>query len=249
VRFTRAGVAINHNSSMYYLNQTPIAETPPADLGRSTPPHWQMVSSGHTYEWHDGRLQDLANQSLLPGTSYVGPWRIPLIVDGRPASVTGGLFHHARPSIVWFWPIIVVLACVLAAWRLRRPELDRRVAHALGLAGILGLSIAAVARGLHGRPGVPAGQVVELAAVLAFGVWALYHVIVDRHGYFAYFAIAFVALWEGFNTAGALINHYVLLALPASIARAASVLCLGAGAGILLLVFRLAEAPRRVRGR
>jgi hypothetical protein len=94
---------------------------------------------------------------------------------------------------------------------------------------------------------VPAGQLVELAVVLAFAIWAAFHVISNRPGYFPYFAVAFVALWEGFNTAGALINHYVLLALPAGVSRAASVLCLGAGAGILLLVFRLAETPRRAR--
>ena len=249
LRFTRAGVQVNHNSSMYYLNQTPVAETPPSDLNRSTPPDWHAISSGHAYEWHDGRLQDLAQEALLPGTSYVGPWRIPLIVDGRPAFITGALFHHARPSIVWFWPIIVLLACVLAAWRLKRPEIDRLTARVLGVAGIAGLSVAALARGLHGRPGVPAGQVVELAVVLAFAAWALYRVIVDRPGYVPYFAIAFVALWEGFNTAGTLINHYVLLALPAAAARVASVVCLGAGAGILVLVFRLAESPRRARTR
>jgi hypothetical protein len=249
LRFTKNGVAINHNSSMYYLNQTPVAETPPSDLNRNTPPDWQMISSGHTYEWHDGRLQDLANQALLPGTSYVGAWQIPLIVNGHKTQITGALFHHARPSIVWFWPIIVLLVCVLAGWRLNRPELDRLIARGLGAVAIAGLSVAAVARGLHGRPGVPAGQVVELGVVLAFAAWALYGVVVDRPGYFAYFAIAFVALWEGFNTAGTLINHYVLLALPAAVSRAAAVVCLGAGAGILLLVFRLAETPRRAKTR
>ncbi len=30
VRFSPAGVDVNHNSSMYYLNQTPVALTPPA---------------------------------------------------------------------------------------------------------------------------------------------------------------------------------------------------------------------------
>ena len=247
LRFTPAGVAVNHNASMYYYNQTPVAETPPRNLRGSTPPSWHQISSGHTYEWHDGRLQDLANEALLPGTSYVGPWRIPLIVNGRPELIGGGLFHHARPSIVWFWPIAVILACVLAAWRLGRPDVDRLVARGLGAAAITGLSVAAIARGLHGRPGVPPVQVVEMAAVLAFGAWALYRVATDRPGYFPYFAIAFVALWEGFNTAGTLINHYVLLALPAGVSRAASVLCLGAGVGILLIVFRLAEPPRRAR--
>ena len=249
LRFTQNGVAINHNSSMYYLNQTPVAEAPPADLKRTTPPQWHMISDGHTYEWHDGRLQDLANQALLPDTSYVGQWQIKLIVDGQTAFITGALFHHARPSIIWFWPIVVLLVCVFAGWRLKRPELDRLIARWLGVAAIAGFSVAAVARGLHGRPGVPAGQVVELGVVLAFAAWALYRIVVDRPGYFPYFAIAFVALWEGFNTAGTLINHYVLLALPAAVSRAAAVACLGAGAAILLLVFRLAEAPRRAKAK
>ena len=59
LRFSRSGVQVNLNSTMYYLNQTPVAETPPADLRPSTPPHWQAVSSRHDYEWHDGRLQAL----------------------------------------------------------------------------------------------------------------------------------------------------------------------------------------------
>ena len=247
LRFTPAGVAVNHNASMYYYNQTPVAETPPRDLSGSVAPSWHMLSSGHTYEWHDGRLQDQTSQALLPGTSYVGPWEIALNVNGQRTFIRGALFHHARPSIVWFWPIAVLLACVLAAWRVKRPELDRRVARGLGATALLGLTAAAIARGLHGRPGVPAGQLVEMAVVLAFAGWGLYRVVADRPGYFPYFAIAFVALWEGFNTAGSLINHYVLLALPAAVSRGASVLCLGAGVGILLLVFRLAETPRRAR--
>jgi hypothetical protein len=247
LRFTPAGVEVNHNSSMYYLNQTPVAETPPGDLRASMPPDWQLVTAGHDYEWHDGRLQALAGVALLPGASYVGGWRIPLLLDGHPAAISGGLWHGARPSIVWFWPIAVLIGCVLAAWRLHRPELDRAIARALAATAIVGLSLAAAARGLHGRPDVPVGQLVELAVVLAFGAWALHRVLADRPGYLGYFAIAFVALWEGFNTAGALLNHFVLLALPAPVSRIAAVLCLGAGAGILLLVFRLAEPPRRSR--
>ena len=38
LRFMRAGVEVNRNSSMYYLNQTPVPETPPTSLRASTPP-------------------------------------------------------------------------------------------------------------------------------------------------------------------------------------------------------------------
>src|SRR5579875_3164773 len=54
LRFTRAGVQVNENSEMYYLNQVPAA-LPPPGTGPSVTPHWVLVSSGHAYNWHDGR--------------------------------------------------------------------------------------------------------------------------------------------------------------------------------------------------
>ena len=38
LRFSASGIDVNHNSEMYYLNQTPIAETPPWNLTARTPP-------------------------------------------------------------------------------------------------------------------------------------------------------------------------------------------------------------------
>ena len=46
---------------------------------------------------------------------------------GRAA---GALYDAASPSIVWFWPILVTLACGLPVLRLGRPELDERHARA-----------------------------------------------------------------------------------------------------------------------
>ena len=128
---SRSGVEVNQNSAMYYLNQTPVAETPPSGLTRRTPPSWQRVSGGHDYGWHDGRLHALATVALSPGVAYVGRWSIPVLVDGRLSSISGGLWHADDPSIVWFWPIVVLLACVLAARRVRRPALDALVARVL----------------------------------------------------------------------------------------------------------------------
>ena len=83
-------------------------------------------------------------------------------------------WHHAdNPSIVWFWPIVVLLACVLAAWRLRRPELDARLARALGIVALIAVAGAGAARQLHGRPTVAAFATVELAVLLALVAWGL----------------------------------------------------------------------------
>jgi hypothetical protein len=95
-------------------------------------------------------------------------------------------------------------------------------------------------------------QLIELGFVLSLVGWALFHVLTVRAGYFAYFVIAFVAIWEGLNLLPTLLHGYVLVAAPAFLARSATVLCLGAGAGLLLLLSRLAdqsEAEARRLGR
>jgi hypothetical protein len=246
LRFSASGVEVNHNSAMYYLNQTPVAETPPSHLTRSTPPSWQRVTTGTDYNWHDGRLHGLATVAVSPGVAYVGTWSIPLLVDGRLSSISGGLWHAEDLSVVWFWPIVVLLLCVLAAWRVRRPALDRLVARVVALGALIAIAVAAAGRELHGRPAVSLFQLIELLIILAFVGWGLRRVLFarSRPGYFSYFVIACVALWEGVQLIPTLVSGFVLMAVPAFVARAAAVLCLGCGAGLLLLVFRIAEPPR-----
>ncbi len=249
LRFTRAGVEVNHKSAMYYLNQTPVAETPPASLGRHTPPRWQPVTSGHDYSWHDGRLHALASVALVPGVAYVGTWRIPIVVNGRVSAISGGLWHAADPSVVWFWPIVVLLFCLLAAWRIKSPALDRWTARTLAFPALAATVTAALGRDLHGRPGLSAFQLIELALVLAFVAWALSRILARRASYFTYLAIAIIALWEGAVLVPTLLHGFVLVALPAFVARSASVLALAGGAGLLFLVFRLYDDETKANQR
>ncbi|MBV9472477.1 MAG: hypothetical protein JO206_05875 [Solirubrobacterales bacterium] len=244
LRFDSAGVQVNQNSAMYYLNQTPVAETPPPNLTASTPPSWQRASGGHSFSWHDGRLHALAAVALLPGKRLVGNWRVALRIDGRPSMISGGLWHAPDPSIVWFWPIVVLLACVLAARRVRRRELDRLTARGVSLATLAALGAVGIGRGLHGRPTVSVLQWIELAVMLAFVVWALRRVLFVRSGYFIYIAIALIAVWQGVELIPTLVHGYVLIAIPAFLTRACTVVCLGGGVSLLLLAFRLAEEPR-----
>jgi hypothetical protein len=241
LRFTSTGVQVNENSSMYYLNQTPVAATPPADLSADTAPSWHRASRGDAYEWHDGRLQALASVALAPGTNYVGRWSIPLLVNGHRTAISGTLWHRNDPSLVWFWPIVVLLACVIAAWRVGSAELDARVARGLGCACLLGTLAADIGRSLHGRPGVSAFQWVELVFVAVFVCWGLRQVLFGEPGFFSYFVVGSVAVWEGLNLLPTLLNGYVLIALPAFGARVAAVVCLGCGVGIMWPMFRLAD--------
>ena len=71
----------------------------------------------------------------------MGTWRVPVIADGRQSAISGSLLYASNPPIVWFWPIAVLLACVLAARRLRRPELDARLARMLAIAALIAFAI------------------------------------------------------------------------------------------------------------
>ncbi len=240
LRFSSSGVAVNTNSAMYYLNQTP-AEIPPTGVSPRTPPSWERVSGGHDYGWHDGRLHALASVALSPGMTYVGQWRIPILIDGRLSSLLGGVEHADDPSIVWLWPIAVIFLCVLAGLRLRRPRLDALLARTLAFVSLVAATVAEASRGLHGRPTVSALQLIELGMILAFVGWAFRRLLVWRRGYFLFFLVAFLALYEGSILISTLLNGFVLVALPAVVVRVATVLCLGTGAGLLPLTFRLSS--------
>ena len=246
LRFSRGGVAVNTASAMYYLNQVP-AQTPPATTGPRVPRRWSRVSGGHSYGWHDGRLHALATTALAPGATYLGRWQVPLRVDGAAATLAGGLYYASSPSIVWFWPILVALACVLAALRLRRPELNERVAPRLAAAALAGLTVAVCGQQLHGRPSVSVGQGIVLAVALAFAVWGAWRLVRRRHGWFTFFVIAAVAIWEGASLIAVLLDGWVLLALPPVVARLAVAVCLSAGVALLPVVFALAERAGRAR--
>jgi hypothetical protein len=244
LRFSPGGVEVNHNSAMYYLNQTP-AEVPPSSLGRSTPARWTHVSGGHEYAWHDGRLHALAGVARAPGTAFIGSWSIPVFVDGRLRSIHGGLWHAGSPSPVWFWPIVVVLVCVLAAMRLRIRRVDLALARGLAALALVGIVTGALARELHGRPSVSVWQLIVLAALLAVAGWAAYRLLSRRHTYFLFFVVAVVAIWSGIELLPVLLHGFVLAALPAVLARIAAVLCLSTGASLLVLAFRLADVRER----
>ena len=246
LRFSVAGVAVNRSSPMFYLNQNP-AQTPPQGLSPATTPRWQRVTSAHEYTWHDGRLHALATVAIRPGASFVGTWRIPIAVNGTRAAISGGLWHANNPSLVWFWPIVVLLACALAVARVHRRRLDAVASALLAVAALAATATIALGSELYGRPHVVAGQLVVLGLVLAFVVYGLVRVLLRRAGGVHLFVISFVALWAGGTLVTVLLNGFVLMAIPAFVARAAVVVALGCGGGLFLALLarmdRADESP------
>ena len=119
LRFSSAGVDENLRSPTTYLNRaTPVMV--PCGAKPKLPPAWKHLSGSHAYIWHEDRLHVLAGRSSAPGE--VGPWVVPLTVDGR----RGG---DSRPALARGRPVVVV---VLAAGG--DPGLRRRAAARTGSA-------------------------------------------------------------------------------------------------------------------
>jgi hypothetical protein len=235
LRFTSFGVEANQNSAMYYLNQR-RAKAPTSQVSPLSPPKWTSLTSAHAYSWHEGRLHALATTARAPGTRYVGRWSVPVLVGSRRDAISGRLSYAPNPSIVWFWPIVVLIACVVAAWRLHRPKLDAYVSQALAVASLIGIAAGVAGEELHGRPTVAVGQQVVFGIALAFVAFALIRVLLRKAGSFLLFVISFAALWLGTALLPVLLYGFVLSAVPAFVARVAAVLSLGAGAGLFFVV-------------
>ena len=246
LQFSSSGVEVNRNSVMYYLN-LPTPLTPPVRLTRSTPPDWVRAGFTPDYTWHDGRLHALASVAPPPGSTYVGRWRIPLRVGGRPMAITGSLWHANDPSLVWFWPAVVVLLCLLAGWRLGRPKLDMWVARGLAALALAALTVGSLGRQLYDQPGVTSSQLIVLGLILAFVALAAGWLLVGRLGFLALLVIGLAAVGQAIEFIPVLLHGYVFTNLPAFVARAVAVACLCAGPGLILLAFQSGASPAQPR--
>ena len=212
----RRGVAVNHNSPMYYLQTICSRKTSSSNLGPHTPPKWSSASAAHAYSWHDGRLHALAAVAIAPGTAYVGRWSIPVQVNGRPGPIAGGLWHAGLIICPLCGSGRSSCSCCrcsrqsASAW----PVLNLRLARLLSAGALVGISIAAAGTELHGRPAVSVLQAITLAVVWGFVVWVSRRLLLGRTRYFTWFAIAFVAIWEGAKLIPTLVNGFVLAGHP-----------------------------------
>lgn len=238
LRFRDGRVWANESSQMYYFDQTP-PESPPLGLKRGSRPRWVQVGSGLSYEWHDGRLHAFALEAIAPGTSYAGSWQIPLLVGGRRSVISGTLWYRGAPSIVWLWPIAILLLCVLAGWRLNDARLDTITARGVALLTLFGIALATVGRDLHGRPGLSPIGVAELTLICVPTAWTVWRVARDRAGALTFFLVSLVGIWEAISLIPTLFNGYVLLAVGPFLGRLATIICLGGAVALILPAVRV----------
>jgi hypothetical protein len=241
LRFSRLGVEVNTRSTTYFLNRA-RPQAPPAGLGPQTPPVWKRLTDGHSTSWHEDRLHALALASHSGGNSYIGRWLVPLVVNGRRAAIVGGLWHAARPSLLWFWPLALVLACVPALLRLREARLDVGVARLLAALALGAATAARLGRELYGRPTVSAGQLVLAGVTCTVALALAVLFLVREWRTLAGIAIGIAAAYQGLALVGTLRNGYVLAAIPDWAERTACIVSLAAGAALLFVLVVLPAA-------
>jgi hypothetical protein len=110
LRFSATGVEANLASPT--ASSTRVVKA--GDTVVSRQPSWRRVGRGHAFAWHEGRLRPMAavrDPSTRPRA--VATWSIPLLVDGRSASLVGSEWYAAAPP-VWPWLLAGTLLIALA---------------------------------------------------------------------------------------------------------------------------------------
>lgn len=247
LRFSSAGVAVNTHSATWFLNRV-LPETIPRNITPATPPQWQMLGSEHSWTWNDGRLHTPALSAHPSGNAYLGQWVVPLVVDGRGTAIRGGLWQSAPASLLWFWPLLLLVACIPALVKLREARLETQVG--VGLAGLALVSstLARLGRELYGRPTVSSWQLVLVAVtcVIAVALAALYRRPDWRP--VAGILIGIAAGGQGLELISTLHNGWVLAVIPAWLERTAAGLSLASGVALVVISLGLG-LPDRVEER
>jgi hypothetical protein len=240
LRFSGAGVEVNVHARTYFLNRPRPLPVP----GRLGPPEWRLVTSAHSTSWHEDRMHAAALAAHAPGNAFLGHWLVPLRVDGRAAAIRGGLWQGAPPSLLWFWPLVLLAACLPALLRLRDARWDGAAQLSLAALALSAATAARLGRELYGRPSVSAGQLTLVAATCAVAV-ALGVLFLNRDWrVVAAIAIGGLALYQGLALVGTLRHAYVLAVLPAWAERTATIASLASGIALLVVVVAGAPDPR-----
>jgi hypothetical protein len=107
---------------VFVSSRSPTAESAGlVTLQQMQAAHWIRVSGGHSFAWHENRPRPVP--SVSGADRRVAGWSIPLLVDGRPVTLTGSEWYAAQPRrLLWAVPAVaalVVAAIVLATRRVR----------------------------------------------------------------------------------------------------------------------------------
>lgn len=107
-------VEVNLNSPSLYENQDRYANVElPSRADEDAEPEWKVVGHDGRYEWHDHRSHYMA-EGIPPEVkdesekTDLGPYEIPIRVDGKPAVIHGTLYWHGRETGFPVLPFILL---------------------------------------------------------------------------------------------------------------------------------------------
>ena len=217
---------------------------PKSERAVAPTPRWRLQAGRRSVTWHDARAQ-----GLPPGVSS-GSFRVPLIVDGRPSTLTGELRHFPGPSLwPWLAALLVLLAGGAAPLLLRRRSLVRPAAIWFGLAaaGAAVVILVAFALDAYASPGTWI-EGADAIAFLAVGVWAVFRAPAQWRVAGAIW-LGLIGLATGLLEGAIFFHPIVLAVLPATAVRVFAVVSIGAGldAAALGMVFYV-ENPVPIGG-
>jgi hypothetical protein len=139
LRFDAGSVYRNVRSPAGYLNADRYAQKQvPASANPEAAPVWRRITLGHSYEWHDHRIQWMSTIApdeirAEPDTRrHVFDWSVPITVDGRATVITGSLDYAPvegeDPTLWVFVAAVVPLAAAFLAWLVLRHRIRPGVA-------------------------------------------------------------------------------------------------------------------------
>ncbi|MGH2975517.1 MAG: hypothetical protein ACRDLL_11710 [Solirubrobacterales bacterium] len=125
LRFSPGGVQANRASP----TASSAGVLRPGEAVRADRTVWTLVSTGSTFTWHENRLRPLPVRESAPSDRPVARWRIPLIVDGRHALLSGAEWFRPSPSLVpWVAGGLVFLFSAIVVAYTRRERVLQRAA-------------------------------------------------------------------------------------------------------------------------
>jgi hypothetical protein len=243
LRFSAAGVAVNTRSATWFLNRV-YPQVVPRGITASTHPQWKLLTSNHSWTWHDGRLHAAVLAAHPAGNVFVGRWTVPIVVDGRGTAIRGGLWQSAPVSLLWFWPLLLAVACIPALLKVGAARLEVQVGVVLAGLALVSSTIARLGREFYGRPTVSSWQLVLVGTTCLVAVALA--VLYSRTDWRALggIVIGIIAAYQGFALLATLRDGWVLAAIPSWLERSTTALSLASGVALVFFSLGLGIADR-----